>query len=279
MTRFLREPLLHFFLIGAVLFGLYAWLQGNLLSSPTEIVLSRDQLQSLQMQFERVWRRPATKDELQALIDNWVKEEVFYREGIAMALDRDDPIVRRRVGQKLEFILDSVEPPAPTDAELQAWLDAHPDDYRIETSYSLRQVFFDPARHGDKLAAVIAAARHDLQSGRPVEGDPTLLPPAMSATRTTELVQVFGNELVEQLRTLPVGDWQGPIRSEFGLHLVALSQRENGGSTTLANARVRVERDLLHSRGEEAKAAVYKKLRSNYSVRIDDGGTESSPIG
>jgi hypothetical protein len=136
----LREPLLHFFLGGAVLFGVYGWLQGDRSNSPTEVVVSRGQVQSLQMQFERVWQRPATRDELQGLIDGWVKEEIFYREGIAMALDRDDPVVRRRVGQKLEFILDSATPTAPTDTELQSWLDAHPGDYQTEPTYSLRQV-------------------------------------------------------------------------------------------------------------------------------------------
>jgi PPIC-type PPIASE domain len=277
--RLLREPLLHFFLIGVALFGLYGWLQGDVLSSPTEIFVSRGQLQSLQIQFERVWRRPATKEELQGLVDNWVREEVFYREGIAMALDRDDPIVRRRIGQKLEFILDSAAPPLPTDAELQAWLDAHPDDYQIEPIYSLRQVFFDPARHGDKLDAAIAAARRGLERDKPVDGDPTLLPAAMNAARATEVIQVFGDEFVTGLKTLPIGGWQGPIRSSFGLHLVELSMRQNGGRAKLRDVRAAVERDLSHSRTEDAKAAVYKKLRSNYSVRIDDAGSELSPAG
>ena len=279
MTRLLREPLLHFLLIGVALFGLYGWLQGSVLSSPTEIVVSRGQLQSLQMQFERVWRRPATQDELQALVDEWIREEIFYREGIAMALDRDDPIVRRRIGQKLEFVLDSAEPPSPTEAELQDWLDAHSDAYRIEPTYSLRQVFFDPARRGDKLDAAITAAQLDLQSGKAIEGDPTLLPPAMTAARATEVIQVFGTELVEQLKTLPVGGWQGPLRSDFGLHLVELTKRDSVGRPALADVRAQVERDLLHSRSEDAKAAVYKKLRSNYSVRIDAIGTKSSPSG
>jgi hypothetical protein len=277
--RLLREPLLHFFLIGIVLFAAYDTLQGDVVSSPTEIVVSRGQLQSLQMQFERVWRRPASQGEVQGLVDNWVREEVLYREGIAMALDRDDPIVRRRIGQKLEFILDSAAPPAPTDAELQAWLDAHPDDYQIEPIYSLRQVFFDPARHGEKLDAVMGAARRDLERGTQVDGDPTLLPAAVNAARATEMIQIFGNELVEGLKTLPVGSWQGPVRSDFGLHLVELSHRENGRRAQLSHVRAAVERDLSHSRGQEAKEAVYKKLRSNYSVRIDDGETELSPAG
>jgi hypothetical protein len=279
MTRLLREPLLHFFLAGAVLFAVYGWLQGGLQSSPTEIVVSRGQVQSLQLQFERVWQRPATTDELQGLIDGWIREEIFYREGIAMALDRDDPVVRRRVGQKLEFILDSAAPASATDAELQAWLQAHPDDYRIEPTYSLRQVFFDPARRGDKLDADIVAARASLESGKLIDGDTTLLPHEMNAAAATEVARVFGNEFVEGLRTAALGRWQGPMRSDFGVHLVELSKRENGGRATLHDVRAEVERDLLHARAEDAKAAVYEKLRANYRVRFEAGRTGLSPAG
>ena len=279
MTRWLREPLLHFFLLGTVLFGVYGWLQGGVQSSPSEIVVSRGQVQSLQMQFERVWQRPATADELQGLIDGWIKEEILYREGIAMALDRDDPVVRRRVGQKLEFILDSAAPASATDAELQAWLEAHPADYRIEPMYSLRQVFFDPARHGDKLNADIVAARSSLESGRLIEGDPTLLPLEMNAARATDVARVFGNEFVEGLRTAEIGRWHGPMRSDFGVHLVELSQRQNGGRATLNDVRAEVERDLLHARAEDAKAAVYEKLRANYRVRFEAARPASGPAG
>ena len=276
MTRLLREPLLHFFLGGAVLFGVYGWLQGGRSNSPTEVVVSRGQVQSLQMQFERVWQRPATRDELQGLIDGWVKEEIFYREGIAMALDRDDPVVRRRVGQKLEFILDSAAPASPTDAELQSWLDAHPGDYQTEPTYSLRQVFFNPARHGD---AEIAAARRALESGKAIEGDTTLLPYEMNAARATDVARVFGNEFVEGLATTTIGGWHGPMRSDFGVHLVELTERRDGGRAALNDVRAQVERDLLHARTEDAKAAVYERLRANYSVRIDDTGIALSPGG
>ena len=94
--------------------------------------MSRGQQQSLQAQFERVWQRPPTPQELQGLVDNWVREGIFYREGLAMRRDRGDPVVRRRIGQKREFIVDGVDSAAPTPAELQAWLDAHPRDYASE---------------------------------------------------------------------------------------------------------------------------------------------------
>ena len=123
------------------------------------------------------------------------------------------------------------------------------------------------------------AARRALESGKLVEGDTTLLPHEMNAARSTEVARVFGNEFVEGLRTVAIGGWHGPMRSDFGVHLVELSKRENGGRATLNDVRADVERDLLHARTEDAKAAVYERLRANYSVRIDDAGTALSPGG
>ena len=270
MRRLLREPLLHFFCVGALLFTAYGWLHLGSSTVPNEIVVSRGQLHNLQLQFERVWQRPATKQELQGLVDNWVKEEIFYREGIAMGLDRDDPVVRRRVGQKLEFILESATPPAPTDAELQAWLDAHPRDYQIEPTYSLRQVYFDPERHGDRLDAHIAAARRALASGKAFTGDTTMLPLTMEGATAMEVVRVFGNEFGERLKVMSVGGWQGPVRSSFGLHLVELTGHDAARTAALADVRDQVERDLSHARAQQANTAFYNKLRANYAVRSEN---------
>jgi PPIC-type PPIASE domain len=277
MRRLLREPLLHFFLMGTVMFGVYGWLHRGPMNSANEILVTRGQVQNLRLQFERVWQRPATKQELQGLVDNWVREEIFYREGTAMGLDRDDPVVRRRIGQKLEFILESATPPMPTDAELQAWLDAHPHDYRIEPTYSLRQVYFDPARHGARLEADIAAARRTLESGKAVAGDVTMLPPTMEAVTAIEMTRVFGDEFGEGLRLLPLNRWQGPVRSGYGLHLVELTANEAGRRATLADVRAQVERDLSRARAEEASAAFYDKLRANYAVRIEGDSAVVDP--
>jgi hypothetical protein len=162
---------------------------------------------------------------------------------------------------------------------LQSWLDAHPGDYQTEPTYSLRQVFFNPARHGDALGADIAAARRALDSGKAIEGDTTLLPHEMNAARATEVARVFGNEFVEGLATTAIGGWHGPMRSDFGVHLVELTERRDGGRAALNDVRAQVERDLLHARTEDAKAAVYERLRANYSVRIDDTGIALSPGG
>ena len=269
MRQLLREPLLHFFVLGALLFALYTWLHGGIGSAPDEIVVTRGQQQSLALQFQRTRLRTPSPQELRALIDSWVREEILYREGLAMRLEREDPIVRRRVVQKFEFIADGATPEAPTAAELQAWLDAHPDKYAIEARFTLQQIYFDPALRGDELEADVAAARRTLDSGKTVVGDSTMLPATVSDAATSDVRRVFGDSFVDALQALPVGSWQGPVEFGFGLHLVRLADRTPARRATLEEARMAVERDLLHARTADASEAHYERLRQRYSVRIE----------
>ena len=274
-----REPLLHFFLLGVALFALYAGLHRNLPAAPNEIFVSRAQVSSLQAQFERVWQRPATAAELQHLVDNWVREEVFYREGLAMGLDRDDPVVRRRVGQKIQFIAESVAPAPPTMAELQAWLDAHPTAYALESRFSFRQVYLDPQRRGAHLERDIARARHALAGGADDAGDATLLPAVMQDAARSDIEREFGTEFAAALNDLPLGGWQGPLRSTFGLHLVQLEDKHPAQTPPLEQVRAAVERDLVEARARQASEAVYDRLRANYRVRLEAAAIPAAPAG
>lgn len=280
VRRLLREPLLHFFLLGAVLFGLYGWLHRGLGKTPDEIVVSRGQLQTLQKQFRLTRQRAPSAQELRDLVDAWVREEILYREGIAMGLDRDDSTVRRRVAQKLEFISQEATPATPTPQDLQAWLDAHPTNYLVEARYSLRQVYFNPQRRGDRLQADVAAALRKLRAGKQVEGDATMLPDTLQGSRTHEVTRTFGSEFVQALDTVPVGSWQGPMRSAFGWHLVMLTAREPGRPATLDEVRAAVERDWLQARTQAAQEAFFKRLRAKYEVRIEaaDGTTGDATV-
>ena len=272
MRRLLREPLLHFLLLGALLFGLYSWLRGGVQKSTDEIVLSRGQLQSLQAQFQRTRQRTPTSDELQGLIESWVREEIFYREGVAMGLDRDDPVVRRRVAQKLEFVVDGAAPTTPTTAELHAWLEANADRYQIEPRYTLRQIYFDATRRRTTLDADVAVARRSLEAGQTPDGDATLLPPVVERISASDVKRVFGQEFADALGSLPIDRWQGPLRSTFGMHLVKLTAIEAARRATLDEVRAQVERDFLQWRTADISAAHYKKLRARYVVRTDARG-------
>lgn len=267
MRRLLHEPLLHFLILGALLFGLYGWLHGGAAKAADEIVVTRGQLRSLQAQFERTRQRPPTAEERQELVDAWVREEIFYREGVAMGLDRDDPVVRRRVAQKLEFIADASAPPTP--AELQAWLDGHADRYRIEPRYTLTQVYLDATRHGDKLDADVANLRRSLDRGGAADGDPTLLPPALDRATASQLARAFGQAFADAVASLPLDSWQGPVRSTFGVHLVRVSAIQPARAATLDEARAAVERDFAQERAARLDAERFRKLRTRYVVRID----------
>jgi hypothetical protein len=270
LRRLLGEPLLHFLLLGALLFALYGALNRGALNSPDEIVVDRNRIETLSAQFRRSWHRPPTADELKGLIDSWVREEVYYREGLAQQLDRDDPVVRRRVAQKLTAIADAQTSSEVSPAELQAWLDAHPDDYRLQPNYSLRQVFFNPARHGQRLDAAIAAARSALAAGaRELPGDATMLPESLEAASSSEIARVFGNDFAAALARLPVGEWQGPVSSEFGVHLVMIQASQPGRLPDLAEVNTAVQRDLLRARAEQSSEAHYQSLRQRYAVRVE----------
>jgi len=160
MRRLLQEPLLHFLLLGGALFGLHGLLPGTGEAAPDRIVVSAGQIQSLETTFARTWQRPPTAQELDGLIDDYVREEVLSREAQSLGLDREDSVIRRRLRLKMEFIADDVAAARePTDAELQAYLDARPDGYRHEARWSFKQVWFDRVRRG---AGTDAAAREAL---------------------------------------------------------------------------------------------------------------------
>ena len=180
--RWLREPLLHFLIIGIGLFLLYQFIRGGNESAPREIVISESRIEALAENFGRTWMRPPTPQELRGLVDDYVKEEVFYREAIAMGLDRDDTVIRRRLRQKMEFVSEDAATTAePTDAQLQQFLAAHAEKFVEPARVSFQQVFVNPERRGDAARRDAERILAELQAGRgpanPAEaGDPTLLP-------------------------------------------------------------------------------------------------------
>jgi hypothetical protein len=201
-----------------------------------------------------------------------VRDEVLYREGLALGLDRDDPVVRSRIRLKMEVLGDGLETEL-TDADLQAWLDAHADRYALPARYDLRQVFFDPARRGSRLAADLDAALRGLQrepEAEPTEfGDSTLLPARFIDVTRAEVAAQLGEELAAGLADSQPGQWFGPVKSAYGAHLLRVELREERRSPTLADVREALERDVQYARSEAASEALYARLRARYTVRIE----------
>lgn len=268
-SSILREPLMHFLAGGALLFVLYGLVSSEDFTAPDEIVVDDATVNAIVTSFTRTWQRPPNPTELRGLVDNWIREEVLYREGLTMRLNENDPVIRRRVAQKVEFIAEGMIELEPDEAELQQWLAEHAENYRVPDAYSLHQIYFDPDRHGDRLDTVLAEALAGLTSGGTTQfGDPTLLPERFDDTAEDVIGRVVGARFAGALQDLPIGTWSGPVESDFGVHLVLVEQVEKGYLPSLEEVRDSVERDVLRALTEESNAAFYAALRDAYTVNI-----------
>lgn len=267
-----REPLVHFLAIGVCLFLLYQWRTGGAGAGSNRIIISTGQVASLAAGFEKTWLRPPTDRELKGLIDDYVREEIAVREAAAQGLDQGDIVIRRRLRQKYEFLIeDEVATSPPSDAELQAWLDAHPDQYRRDPVIGFRQVLFSPDRRGGSTQSDADAALRRLRAGADpaTVGDPTLLPLDVKPSELRDIASQFGDDLAAAIAALPPGEWSGPIQSGFGLHLVLVTSHTPGLAPTLAAARDQVTRDLYSARRSSALDSIYQRLSGKYRITIE----------
>jgi len=275
MKKLFREPLLHFLLLGAVLFIAYSLMSNPGSSEPGKIVVTVGQVEHLAAGFAKTWQRPPTDVELKGLIDDWVREEIATREAMALGLDKDDTVIRRRLRQKLEFVSDDIAAQAePTDVELNAYLQAHPESFHVEPRFSFSQVYLDPARHGDKLARDAAQLLTQLQqAGGKVDssalGDSFLLEHKFVSTTTSEIGKQFGENFAATLSTFSPGQWQGPIESGYGMHLVLVSERTEGRLPELVDVRDVVQREWDNARRLEGNGKFYAELLKRYRVTIE----------
>jgi len=190
-----------------------------------------------------------------------VRAEIAAREAAALGLDRDDIVVQRRLRQKLEFLAEeTIDTSPPTDAELQAYLDAHPAQFRAEPETAFRQAYFK----SDGAARAALAA-----GGDPVaRSDRLMLPENVALAPRSDIARRFGSDFAEQLDSLPMDRWAGPVRSGYGAHLVFVRERRQGRLPTLAEIRPRVERELQAQRRKQALDQMYERLLKRYEVVI-----------
>jgi len=275
IPSWLREPLLHFLLIGAALFVLFNLKNDGDTGAPRDIVISESRVEALAENFARTWMRPPTPQELRGLVNDYIAEEVYYREAIAMGLDRDDVVIRRRLRQKMEFISEDVASAVePTDGQLQEYLDGNKEKFLEPPRISFEQVYVSSERRGEATRPHAERILADLVAGRgPADaqelGDPTLLPPGLESASLQEIANAFGTEFAAQVEEAPVGQWTGPLQSGFGLHLVRVDERQSGSLPTLANIRPIVLREWQAEQRQEANAAFLAKLRAKYDVRVE----------
>jgi hypothetical protein len=260
----------HFAVLGAAIFAIHA----AVAPPPRDgrIVITRDFLAGLRQEHAAHAGRPPTPEEERALVDRFVEEEMLYREAVALGLDRGDPIVRRRLAQKMTFVAEDGER-NPTDADLAAYLAAHADRYRDPPRISFRHVYIAHNRNGDAPEKDPHRLLADLASGAAPDtlGDPFLQGRSFAQRTAAEIEAVFGHAFTEALMAAPAGAWTGPIASSYGVHLVRIEGRVDGATPPLAAVRERVRADLRDERREAAMRAMREKLRARYAVEIEAG--------
>lgn len=267
--RLLREPLLHFLLGGAALFLLYGEAAGRD-DAPDQIVIDERRVANLASTFQRTWMRPPTRSELDGLVAEYVKEEVLYREALALGLDDDDLIIRRRLRQKMEFLSsDLADAAEPSEAELEGYLEENQAAFRLPATTTFVQVYLDAERAdaAERAGALLERLAASPVADRPA-GDATLLPEGLQRASDRDVANQFGTEFAQALGAAPVGVWSGPIRSSYGLHLVRVGERVAGRLPPLAEIRDRVDLEWSVAQRQEANDAFYRALRERYRVEV-----------
>jgi hypothetical protein len=264
-----REPLVHFLVLGALVFIVH---RGGETSSAAEgtvvISVTQSQLDRLAEQFEAAWRRAPSEAELAALIEDWLREEVYYREALALGLDRDDAVIRRRLRQKMEFLSEGAAASVvPDEVALAAHHAAHPERFADPPRITFRQVALPDASEAEAARVALSGGADPRAVGRG-----GLLPDVMEAAGEAAVDGAFGPGFFAQIAALPEGGWEGPVASAYGTHLVEVVELEPARSRPFEAVRAAVEQDWHRANAEAVKDAQYEALRQRYRVVLPGAG-------
>jgi hypothetical protein len=279
----LREPLFQFLVLGTVLFGLFHLLDKKKGEAHERIVISASRIANLADGFARTWQRPPSKEELQGLVDDYIRDEVFYREGRAVGLDRDDVVIRRRVRQKMEFLAEDVSAPEPSEEQLAAYLQANPERFKTEDHLTFHQVFLSATRRastieGDIKQITNLQADADAAAEATALGDPFLLGDEFHEVSQSDVASIFGDGFAKGIFVMEQGRWQGPIPSSFGQHFVYISERIPGHLPPLDAIRPAVSGAWANARRLETEQKLYSSLRQRYQIVVEAPPAKSAQI-
>ena len=261
MKRLVKEPLLHFLLLGALIFAVYQWRQG-----PTDegsLVVNAATVEQLANQYRKTWLKEPDRKTLQQAIDNHIANQMFAERAFAMDMHKDDPVVARRMRMKLEMLNDlSVEP--ATKEEVSAYFEDNAQVYASGARYSLEQRFFSKATPAAELTEVLQA----LQNGSDMASQPSLFNDHYEDTSEQQLARAFGSAFVDQIVALPLAVWQGPMASPLGWHFIKLTQRIEASPPSLDTIYSQVQRDATEAKRAQARATFQQQLIDSRQVVI-----------
>ncbi len=277
LKRWLREPLLHFLFIGIAMFSVYAYMNrgrgGG--ESSREIALSLDELRQMDMYFVSQWHRQPTSAELQAMVEDKVRDEILYREALAMGLDKDDTIVKRRMAQKMRFLAEDVAAAhEPSTPELKSWFEKNSRKFALPSRYSFRHLYFSLDRRGNHARDDAAKALTKI-AGLPVDsrlavslGDPFMFKDYYGDRAPEALAKEFGPQFAVAVEKLQPGSWQGPVESGYGWHLVYVDTVIPGRIPALEEIEPEVKAAWLGEQKQLAWQKSYEEIRARYTVLL-----------
>jgi hypothetical protein len=285
LKQWLREPLLHFLLIGAALFVAYRALNPSPETSAlsNRIELTRDDVLQLSMTWLAQGRPAPTPDQLRNLIELRVREEILYREALALGLDKDDTIVRRRLAQKMEFLVEDVAMTSePTTDDSRAWYRSNDQRFALPPRVSFHHLYFSFDRHSDRAAETAAAALPGLagkSSNLPDAAslaDPFMFQDYYADRSFDDVAKVFGPGFARALMARTPGSWQGPIESGYGWHLVFVQSIEPSRVPAFEEIEADVKSDLVAEQRTQAKRRAYEAMRARYQVVVPELASKSA---
>ena len=268
--KLLREPLFLFFFFGFLIFFFYTRISNLVEQKNSQIIVSAEQIELLAETFTKTWNRTPSKDELISQIDNYVMDEIFFKEAVAMGLDKTDQAVKRRMRQLMEMMLDDYASVYPSEDQLQNYLSEHPDEFRQDPRISFRHIHFQ-MRDRQKAMDLLAELQDGSVRAENYSGSMVMIPDRFTDESKQEIKRLFGDLFTESIFDLEEGIWQGPVESAYGWHLVNTSQLTEGKVPDLNEIWDQVEREWSFDMRRRIKEEQYQKMRESYQITIENG--------
>ena len=278
MNKWLKEPLLHFLLIGALLFGFYSLLNPQDTDvAVNRIVVSSGDIARLSANLKNRLQRSPTPTELQELIDTYIREEVYYREAISLGLDQYDSVLRRRMMQKMEFLTNDLAALAkPDEATLKQYMLDNKEQYELPARISFSHIYFSYGKRNEQIFTDAATALNEILSSATSDaysldsGDPFMHQSILTLETPYEIARLFGQQFAEQVFQIEAESWQGPLESGYGLHLVRVSEKVAARMPELVSVIDKVRADWMLVQRQKANSEIYRRFKQRYEIVVEN---------
>ncbi|WP_075352154.1 peptidyl-prolyl cis-trans isomerase [Algoriphagus marinus] len=270
MKKFLKEPLLHFMLLGTMIFGYY-YLTNDIEDAEAAILIDDAEYDYLLSLWKNQWQREPNEDDIKAFLDQYLRQEVFYKEALALNLDHNDIIVKRRLAQKMEAVSNDLNfmMNPPTDEELKSFFASNPDLFQLPPSFTFQQVLFLASE--ENLSAQMEINKIALNEGEEIPDSRKLklsLANQWDNSSLAEISKAFGDDFALALDSIPNNQWVGPIASGFGQHLVFISKKDNAETADFEDIKPYVLNEFEYQSELRTQEKIYLDLLEKYGVKI-----------